>query len=180
MEKSEKIILLGKSGSGKDFLMRKLVEKGLKSGVKMTTRPKRRNEIDGVTYDFINESIFNDKIINNEFLIYQSFNVTPEDREPEVWYYGLTKEEFEESQIFIMTPGEFENISDEIREECFVIYLDISRDVRESRLYRREDKNDSIKRRLDSDEIDFKNFTNYDLRITDPDFNADDIYNLMD
>lgn len=30
MEKKEKIIITGKSGSGKDFLLRKLTEKGLK------------------------------------------------------------------------------------------------------------------------------------------------------
>ena len=41
MIKSEKIILLGKSGSGKDFLMRKLVEKGLEPGIKWTTAIKK-------------------------------------------------------------------------------------------------------------------------------------------
>jgi hypothetical protein len=116
----------------------------------------------------------------NKFLSYQTFNVTPEDRNPEVWYYGITNEEFEKSQVIIMTPGEFNDISPEQRKDCFVVYLDIDRGVRESRLSNREDKNDSIKRRLDADEIDFQNFNDYDLKITDPDFNADDIYDLMD
>ena len=42
--------------------------------------------------------------------------------------------------------------------------------------------NYSIKRRMDSDEIDFKEFSksgDYDLRVTDPDFNADDVRALM-
>jgi guanylate kinase len=79
-----------------------------------------------------------------------------------------------------MTPGEFENINAEVRKGCFVVYLDIDRSIRESRLFKRQDKNDSITRRLDADEIDFKDFKDYDLRITDPEFTADDVYDLMD
>ena len=178
--KKEKLILLGKSGSGKDFLMRKLVEKGLKGCLKMTTRPQRKHEIQLVTYNFVADSLFKEKIDNNDFLVYQTFNVTPEGRDPETWYYGITKEEFERAQVFIMTPGDFENINPEVRKGCFVVYLDIDRSIRESRLFKRQDKNDSITRRLDVDEVDFKDFKDYDLRITDPEFTADDVYDLID
>lgn len=180
MKKSEKIILLGKSGSGKDYLMRKLVEKDLKGCVKMTTRPQRKNETQGITYNFINDNQFTELIKENKFLAYQTFNVTPEDKDPETWYYGVTLEEFNESQVFIMTPEEFKCIQPEERKGCFVVYLDIPRDIRESRLFRRKDKNDSIKRRLDADDDDFKEFLDYDLKITDPDFTAEDVYDLMD
>jgi len=178
--KKEKLILLGKSGSGKDFLMRKLVEKKLRGCLKMTTRPPRKHEIQWVTYEFVADWTFKEKIDNDEFLVYQTFEVTPEGKDPETWYYGITKEEFEKSQVFIMTPGEFENITPEVRKGCFVVYLDIDRSIRESRLFKRQDKNDSITRRLDVDEVDFKDFKDYDLRITDPEFTADDIYDLMD
>lgn len=178
--KREKCILLGKSGSGKDYLMRKLVEKGLKGSLKMTTRPQRKNETHLVTYNFVNESTFTDKIKNDELICYQTFNVTPEGKDPETWYYGLTKEEFDKSQVFIMTPGEFANIDPITRKGCFVVYLDISREIRESRLIRRQDKNDSIKRRMDADEDDFLGFSDYDLKVTDHEFTADDIYDLMD
>ena len=43
--KNEKVIILGKSGSGKDYLMRKLVERGLKGCLKWTTRPQRNHGI---------------------------------------------------------------------------------------------------------------------------------------
>lgn len=178
--KKEKLIILSPSGGGKDFLMRKLVDKGLIGCLKMTTRPQRKHEIQLVTYNFVTDSLFKEKIDNKEFLCYQTFNVTPEGRDPETWYYGITKEEFERAQVFIMTPGEFENINAEVRKGCFVVYLDIDRSIRESRLFKRQDKNDSITRRLDSDEIDFKGFGDYDLKITDPDFTADDVYDLMD
>lgn len=180
MKKSEKIILLGKSGSGKDFLMRKLVEKGLKPCLKWTTRRPRKFEKQGLTYNFVSDSTFTQSINENKFLAYQTFVVTPENSPQQTWYYGITNQEFQDSQIFIMTPGEFSNINPIQRKNCFVVYLDIPRDVRESRLIKREDKNDSIKRRLDADEIDFLGFKDYDLRIKDPDFGADDVYELMD
>lgn len=179
MTKHEKLILLGKSGSGKDYLMRNLSKKGLKAGLKWTTRPQRKLEWPGITYNFVNESKFEESIKSNEFLVYQKFTVTPENSDPQIWYYGLTKEEFSNSQIFIMTPGEYSMIPQDFRKNCFVVYLDIDRGIREERLHIREDKNDSIKRRLDSDDVDFKDLKDYDLRITDPEFNADDVYNLM-
>lgn len=146
----------------------------------MTTRPQRKHEIQWVTYEFVADWTFKEKIDNDEFLVYQTFEVTPEGKDPETWYYGITKEEFEKSQVFIMTPGEFENITPEVRKGCFVVYLDIDRDIRESRILGRQDKNDSVTRRLDADEIDFQNFKDYDLRITDPEFEAEDVYDLMD
>ena len=181
MEKSEKVCILGKSGSGKDFLMRKLIEKNLIGCLKMTTRPIRKNEIQGITYDFVSESVFKEKISNDEFLCYQTFNVTPIGRDPETWYYGITKVEFERAQVFIMTPEEFKLIECnlELRKKCFVVYIDIDRSIRESRVFKRNDSNDSVKRRMDADDNDFKDFSDYDLKIGDPKFSVDDVYDLM-
>ena len=179
-DKHEKLLVLGQSGSGKDFLVRNIVKKDLIGCVKMTTRPQRKYEIQGVTYDFVTDSLFKEKIENEEFLCHQTFNVTPEGRDPETWYYGITKAEFERAQVFIMTPGEFACIDAETRKNCFVVYLDIDREIRESRILGRNDKNDSVQRRLDADEEDFKDFGDYDLRVTDPDFTAEDVYDLMD
>jgi guanylate kinase len=181
-EKKEKLLILGHSGSGKTFLFKKLLKKGLRAGVKSTTRPARSKEEEGIDYYFKSKEEYfkllnEDKLVTNEV-----FEVNPVNKEPETWYYGITKKEFKESQIFILTPGEFKQLklSESERKECFVVFLDIPRKVRESRLHHREDKNDSVKRRLDADEIDFKDFNDYDLKITDPDFGADDIYELMD
>lgn len=179
-DKKEKCLVVGKSGSGKDFLMRNLVKKNLIGCLKTTTRPQRKHETQGITYDFVSDSVFKQKIENDELLCYQTFNVTPTNRDPETWYYGITKEEFKRAQVFIMTPGEFTCIDPETRKNCFVVYLDIDRDIREDRILKRADKNDSVKRRLDADEEDFKDFGDYDLRVTDPDFTAEDVYDLMD
>ena len=179
-KKLEKILILGKSGSGKDYLLRKLSEKGLKTCLKWTTRPARKFEQNGVNYKFVDNDLFLNTINESKFLTYQEFLVTPENSNETVkWYYGITIEEFNEAQAFIMTPGELKDLNDEMRKKCFIVYLDIDRSVRESRLFRRDDKNDSIKRRLDADDNDFNIEIDYDLRVTDPEFGVDDIFNLM-
>lgn len=179
--KKERVVIVGQSGSGKDFLMRKLVEKGMKPALKWTTRPQRKFEKDGITYSFVKESKFQEALDNGEFAFYQTFEVTPEHGDKNIWYYGITNEEFNNSQVLIMTPGEIAQIDFQKDKNC-IIYLDIDRDIREKRLSRRDDKNDSIQRRLDADDEDFSEFKKssiYDIRITDADFDADDIYDLI-
>ena len=54
--------ILGKSGSGKDTLFKKLIEDrqlGLKRVVTYTTRPVREGETDGVEYHFISDKELN-------------------------------------------------------------------------------------------------------------------------
>ena len=171
LDKTEKLLICGHSGSGKDFLLRQLKEKGLKASTKVTTRPKRKNEVEGVNYYFktLNQFESLDLLVSQDF-----FN-----DKGELWKYGILKEDFNNSQAFILTPGEVRQLTPEVRKKCFVVFLDIERSIRESRISNRQDHNDSIKRRLDADEIDFKDFKDYDLKITDPEFDVDSILSLM-
>lgn len=173
--KENKIIVVGGSGSGKDHLCQELTKKGIKTVLKWTTRPIRKFEKQGIEYNFVSDDAFKETLDNNKFLVYQSFYVTPTNSNPTTWYYGITMEEFKSKELFIMTPGEISNINKELLKHCFVIYLDIDRKIREERIMKRDDNNDSVKRRLDSDDIDFKDFNNCDLRITDPNFNVDEV-----
>jgi guanylate kinase len=172
-EKTEKLIIVGKTGSGKDFLRRNLVDK-LRYSPKFTTRPKRPNEKDGFDYQFITEQEFQNLQEFDNVKVYQSFQI-----KDSIWNYGITKENFDSNQLFIMTPHELSQLSDKELPGCFVVYIDIDMQTRRNRLIRRNDNNDSIERRLLADEEDFKNFDYYDLKITDPDFDAQSIYDLM-
>jgi guanylate kinase len=181
-DKKEKLIIIGKSGSGKDYMVRQMSKKGLLAGIKTTSRPQRKGEVQWETYEFVATWTFTEMIENDDFLVRQEFVVTPADRDPETWHYGLTKKEFDRAQAFIMTPAELLMLDVETRKGCFVVYLDIDRKIREERVLRRRDMNDSIKRRMDADDEDFKEFNktgDYDLRVTDEDFNADDVWALM-
>ena len=47
-----KIIIVGPGGSGKDFLRKKMVEKGFSYGISFTSRPPRKGEEEGKDYFF--------------------------------------------------------------------------------------------------------------------------------
>ena len=94
------------------------------------------------------------------------------------WYYGISKENFDNNNVFIMTPAEFSMLSTDERKNCFVIYLDIDEVTRRIRLQSRNDNNDSIDRRIKADKEDFKNLKDYDLKITDPEFDAEMVHSF--
>lgn len=172
-EKTEKLIIVGQTGSGKDFLRRKLMQK-LRYSPKFTTRPKRAYETDGVDYQFINDLDFNKLILEDRIKVYQSFTIGDS-----IWNYGITLDNFNDNQLFIMTPYEVSQLTDEDLTKCFVVLIDIDIETRRNRLLKRNDNNDSIERRLEADKLDFKDYDYFDLKITDPDFQAEDIYDLM-
>jgi guanylate kinase len=173
-EKKEKLIILGHSGSGKDYLRKELVKMGLKYSPKFTTRPIRNQEVQGEDYNFIDFNLYANLYERKEIKTSQAFIINNVN-----WYYGITKENWDNNQLFIMTTEELKQLSDEERKGCFVVYLNIEKDLRKQRLLERADYNDSIIRRMEADEKDFQEFTNYDLCITDPEFECDMVYDLM-
>lgn len=170
--KNEKLIIVGKSGSGKDYLRRKLIEKELRYQPKITTRPKRKLETD--EYEFLTNEDFQNMVKSNLIKVNQSFIINEN-----IWNYAISNDNWNNNQIFIMTPNELNQLSKEDRNSSFVVYLDIDYETRLSRLNRRNDISDSIKRRLDADEEDFRNFSDYDLKIGYEDYDIDMIYDLM-
>lgn len=173
-EKNEKLIILGHSGSGKDHLRKDMLKFGLRYSPKFTTRPKRLNEKDGDDYIFLDWEQYNILSSNGEIKTSQPFIINEN-----VWIYGITRKNWSENQLFIMTPHELNQLTMEERKGCFVVFLNIDVKVRKERLLERNDNNDSIERRIDADNKDFENFKNYDLCITDPEFETDMIYELM-
>ena len=156
-----KIILVGKAASGKDFLKSKMERKGFRTGVSHTTRPARPGEVDGVDYHFIDDVKFIEMIGQEQFIEYMEFNG---------WFYGQTEEDFNASDIMIMSKDGLDMLPKVYRDQCIVIYLDVPMAERLKRLSSRDDKNDSIERRITTDEAQFHEFTDYEIRITNPDF----------
>jgi guanylate kinase len=165
----KRIIICGHGASGKDFLASKFVEKGFTKSISKTTRPMRSGEVPGLTYKFVSHNDFLNSVEKKEFFEYTNFNG---------WYYGTTNKSWNNSDIFIMTPRGVKNIPDNDREDCFIIFIDIPRDVRESRISERSDV-DSITRRLLADDKDFKNFNDYNYRESNPNFNADNLVEIF-
>ena len=59
MKKGKFVIISGPSGVGKDTICDELVKKGMgRYSVSMTTRKKRSNEIEGISYFFVSKEEF--------------------------------------------------------------------------------------------------------------------------
>jgi len=156
-----KLILVGKAASGKDYLKKKIENKGFKSGISYTTRQPRQNEKEGEDYYFVSEERFDQIIESGEMLEWMEFNN---------WKYGLSIEEFEKADVMIMSKDGLDMLPKAYRDRCLVIYLDISRMTRVQRLNDRNDINDSIWRRMSTDDEQFDKFSDFDIRIKNEDF----------
>ena len=83
------IVISGPSGAGKDTICNKLVQdnSNLWISISMTSREPRGMEKEGVDYFFVTKEAFEERIKNNYFLEYASYNNN---------YYGTPKDKIED------------------------------------------------------------------------------------
>ena len=94
MKKKEKgllIVLSGPSGAGKSTVVKKLMQQrgNIHFSVSYTTRAPRNEDVDGVTYNFVDRTEFERMIQANEFLEYAEYSGN---------YYGTSLKVIEEKQ----------------------------------------------------------------------------------
>jgi guanylate kinase len=166
----KRIILVGKGASGKDFFKSYCQEKGLCIDIGYTTRDKRSEEIEGITYNYVDKLNFMSMVEHGKFYEFAFFNKN---------YYGTLLNSWINSDVFIMSPSGIKKIRYEDRKDCLIVFFDILERVRRSRLINRDDNNDSISRRAKSDTIDFDMFSDFNLRITNPEFNSDKLFKAI-
>jgi guanylate kinase len=70
----------------------------------------------------------------------------------------------------IMSKDGLDMLPDQYRDQCLVMYLDVDRMTRIERLNYRNDMNDTIMRRMNTDDEQFKEFKDYEIRVTNADF----------
>ena len=151
------LTISGKSASGKNFAARKLEEYGYKTIVTYTTRSKRKGEKQDITYHFISDEEFKQKIDEGFFAEWKSY-ITNEG----VWYYGSSLEDIEnadDKSVIILTPQGYRDIKEKLPDKniaCIYLYENI--DTMRKRLSKRGDDPKEVERRIKSDLEDFKNF----------------------
>lgn len=154
------LIIGGKSGSGKDSVVKEFEKNGWKKIIKYTNRPKRENEIDGVDYHFVSIS-FMETI---PLIFKQSFVVANGD----TWHYGfptghiMLNGDKNDKYIIIMTPFEYNKFLDmtkglkTIGKDFISVQIDVPDDIRRERLIKRGDDIEEINRRIEADNKDFE------------------------
>lgn len=89
------IVLLGKSGTGKTTILKKLQEKRAYNIVlQVTDRPMRSNERDLEDYDFVTKDVMKSLIKNDKLIVSSSFNVINNGKN-DIWTYGISKNSFD-------------------------------------------------------------------------------------
>jgi guanylate kinase len=126
-KKYKLIALCGKSAVGKDTILNEVVGDDDKSEffhkiVSVTTRPKRKTEVDGVDYYFVDDS----DIPNLRLLELEHFNG---------WAYGTMQAELEEDRINlgIFTPRGIAQLAATGLVELTVVIIESDADIRLSR-----------------------------------------------
>ena len=154
------LIIIGKSGSGKDSVVKVFEKNGWKRIVKYTNRPKRDGEIDGIDYYFVSINFMEEKSFFSE----ESFTVANGD----TWYYGTLLEDLHKSlftdkknnYVIIMTPTEYKKLNKMLFAIKGIDYIsaqiDIPDDIRRERLIKRGDNIEEIERRIKADNKDFE------------------------
>ena len=161
----KRIIIAGKGGSGKDYLVKLMRERDFTYSVSHTSRPPREGELDGVDYYFISRDQALEMADRNNFYEWVEFNG---------WIYGTSINEFNRANLFIMTPSGIVKLKPEDRKESLIIFIDISELILRERLQLRNDA-DKSERRINADREDFKNFSDFDCIITNPNFTIDEV-----
>jgi guanylate kinase len=139
--------------------------------VSYTTRPPRDEEVEGEDYFFISKENFQDMEAQDLWYEFVEFNG---------WFYGTTKEQFYGGcNVFIMTPKGLSHLSEKDRNESLVIYFNVDEITRRTRMNQRKGNADSVERRLEADVIDFKDFKNFDIEISEKYYTKEDLLNII-
>lgn len=149
------IILVGKSCSGKDTVVKELVKMGYNKIITCTTRPPRPDEIDGIDYHFLNKTTFLTRLNCGNFAEYRVYDTIAG-----AWYYGSLLEDYNKSHsVIILTPDALDKVRSKINEDVTVIYLELSnREIKRRMLNRDVDRAES-KRRYKADKKDFRHIS---------------------
>ena len=149
------LIIIGKTCSGKTTIVNMLVsEHGYKQTITYTTRPIRKGEKQDVTYHFISEEEFKEKVSCGFFAEWKSYNT-----EFGTWYYGVSLDDIldtDEKSVIILTPDGYENIMKYLKTPHKSVYIYANNSTIQKRLMKRGDDKEEAKRRISQDAIDFK------------------------
>lgn len=188
--------IMGKSSSGKDTIFKYIKEDeklNLKEIVSYTTRPIRKNETNGVEYNFTDQNTFHKLKEEGKIIEHRCYHTVHGD-----WYYFTVddgKIDLNNNYVVIITLEAYNSYKKYYGEEKIEpIYIELDDAIRLKRAIEREERQenpnyDEVCRRFLADNKDFsegnlekigieKRFLNYDLDKTVNEI-KDHIYKLI-
>ena len=155
------ILLIGCMASGKDTILKEMIDEGYAEPViSHTSRPMRKGEKDGIEYHFVSAEEMLKMKENNEFIEFKSYKAANN----EEWYYGVNKNSLEKglskNYILIVDITGMRQIKEYFKDdkdmEITTIFLDVDKETRRKRAIMRDDmtleKVKEIERRLKADD----------------------------
>lgn len=136
------IVLIGESGSGKSSIEKELIKFGYSKLVTYTTRPKREEDRDGITYHFITEEQFNDMVERGEFAEHATYNG---------WKYGTAKKDCTDNKVVVLTPHGLRTLKKNNDLNIVSFYINVPRRDRLIKILQRGDNIEEAYRRSLSD-----------------------------
>ena len=176
------IVLIGKSGAGKDTLASDLCRnyEMFSMCISTTSRPIRVNEIHGINYNFVNTEEFLQKIRNSEMLEYRSYE-TKLNGIDDIWYYGTEKSEVKNGSVLVLDFPGLLNLKSALKDVNVIsLYLDCSDDERKRRAQERGSFcEEEWNRRLidDSNKFNINEIRKHVNYIVDADSTSDVVFN---
>lgn len=161
------IVLCGKGASGKDTTLNKLVGKysNLQTCVSHTTRPMRKNEVNGREYYFIDDAEFEGMYSNGSFVETRSYQVA----DGNTWFYGMSEAEISDKLskghlIMILDINGLQELKEYYQDTDIKIasfFIDVDVNIRVQRYLDRDRMTYEVlqeaMRRVEADESDFAN-----------------------
>lgn len=154
-------VVIGKSGVGKDTIINNyLKEHDIKKVIQYTTRPMRKNEINGREYNFISDEEFNKLLSERKLCCVEEYKVANGD----IWKYASKIEDLKKHNNCIVTcsPKSATKLNVEFKwNELTVIEIRANLNKRIERYLNRDeytiDVVNELVRRFINDESDFLN-----------------------
>jgi guanylate kinase len=165
-EKGSLVVISGPSGSGKDTVVSKYLENASDAwlSVSCTSRSMRPGDEEGVSYYFISEQEFEQKIKNNEFLEYAKYNGN---------YYGTPKKGIEEKLkngidvILVIDVQGAINIKEQFPESiCIFIMPPSMKELKNRLVGRKTESKEKILERFTTAYKEINEFTKYNYVVT--------------
>lgn len=130
------LILIGKSGAGKDSIRDKLEKEGFQPIISATTRECRPSEADGKDYFFLSEEEFKLQVKSGQIFEHRKFESSNG-----MVYYGskLMNLDPDKDYIKVLDPeGAKTYIENYGKQKCFVVEVEASNELRYTRAYNRQ------------------------------------------